>query len=47
MLGQGSYGKAYLVECMSNNELYVIKQMDLSQMTEDEKRETIKEAKIL
>ena len=47
LLGEGSFGKAYLVECIKDSTKCVIKQMDLSEMSEVEKRETIKEAKIL
>jgi len=47
LLGEGSYGKAYLVECVSDGSLCVIKQLDLSRMSEQEKKDTLKEAKIL
>ena len=47
LLGEGSFGKAYLVECLRDSSKCVIKQMDLSQMSEKEKLETIKEAEIL
>lgn len=47
LLGEGSFGKAYLVECVSDNTKCVIKQMDLNSMSEDEKKETYKEARIL
>lgn len=47
LLGEGSFGKAYLVECLSDNSLCVIKQVDLSKMTEQEKKDTLTEAKIL
>ena len=46
-LGVGSFGTAYLVECQSNNTLAVIKQIDIAQMSEEERRETLNEAKIL
>jgi NIMA (never in mitosis gene a)-related kinase len=46
-LGVGSFGTAYLVECLSNNTLAVIKQIDIAQMSEEERRETLNEAKIL
>jgi len=46
-LGVGSFGTAYLVQCQSNNELAVIKQIDIAQMSEEERRETLNEAKIL
>jgi NIMA (never in mitosis gene a)-related kinase len=47
LLGEGSFGKAYLVECLKDKSLWVIKQMSLNAMTEDERRETLKESKIL
>lgn len=47
LLGEGSFGKAYLVECLSDGSLCVIKQVDLSKMSEQEKKDTLKEAKIL
>lgn len=47
LLGEGAFGKAFLVECIKDNSLCVIKQVDLNNMPENEKRETIKEAKIL
>mgnify|MGYP001591412074 CR=1 FL=1 len=47
LLGEGSFGKAYLVECRSDKTLCVIKQVDLNKMSEQEKLETFKEAKIL
>jgi NIMA (never in mitosis gene a)-related kinase len=43
----GSFGTAYLVECQSNGSLAVIKQIDIAQMSEEERRETLNEAKIL
>lgn len=55
-LGTGSFGVAYLVECQSNKvtpahyfsqSLAVIKQIDLTDMGEDERKETLREAKIL
>lgn len=46
-LGEGSFGKAYLVECQSDKSLAVIKQIDITQMSEEEKKETLDEAKIM
>jgi NIMA (never in mitosis gene a)-related kinase len=46
-LGTGSFGTAYLVECQSDKQMAVIKQVDISAMSEQEKRETLFEAKIL
>lgn len=47
LLGEGSFGKAYLVESVADGSLCVIKQVDLSKMSEQEKKDTLKEAKIL
>ena len=47
LLGEGTFGKAFLVECESNKKLCVIKQMDIGKMTTKEKDEVLKEAKIL
>eukprot|EP00356_Strombidium_inclinatum_P014589 CAMPEP_0170493208 /NCGR_PEP_ID=MMETSP0208-20121228/13522_1 /TAXON_ID=197538 /ORGANISM="Strombidium inclinatum, Strain S3" /LENGTH=99 /DNA_ID=CAMNT_0010769101 /DNA_START=18 /DNA_END=317 /DNA_ORIENTATION=+ len=46
-LGQGAFGTAYLVECQSEKKFAVIKQIDIKSMSEDEKRWTLREAKIL
>lgn len=46
-LGVGSFGTAYLVECQSDKQYAVIKQIDIQSMSEDERRETLREAKIL
>ena len=52
LLGQGNYGKAYLVQCISEDPLYknkhaVIKSMNLECMSKEAKEEAYKEAKIL
>jgi len=36
-LGEGAFGKAFLVECIKSKELLVIKQMDISKMSYDER----------
>jgi len=46
-LGVGSFGTAYLVQCQSDKALAVIKQIDISEMQDEERKETLKEAKIL
>ena len=46
-LGTGSFGTAYLVECQSSREFAVIKQVDIQQMNDEERKETLREAKIL
>eukprot|EP00347_Sterkiella_histriomuscorum_P017105 403350648 len=47
LLGEGSFGKAYLVERASDKLKCVMKQIDIGRMSEQEKRETVQEAKIL
>lgn len=47
LLGEGSFGKAYLVKAKSDQSLCVIKQVDVSRMSKQEKDDTVKEAKIL
>lgn len=47
ILGEGSFGKAYLVQCVSDGTYCVIKQVDLGKMSDKEKKETLNEAKIL
>ena len=47
MLGEGAFGKAYLVERSSDKMKCVMKQIDITKMSEQEKRETVQEAKIL
>ena len=46
-LGVGSFGTAYLVECQNEKVLAVIKQIDIMNMSEEERKETLREAKIL
>jgi serine/threonine protein kinase len=46
-LGVGSYGKCFLVEAQKSKQECVIKQIDIRQMTVQEKEETINEARIL
>jgi serine/threonine protein kinase len=40
-LGTGSFGVAYLVECQSDKAYAVIKQIDIEDMTEEERKETL------
>ena len=47
MLGEGSFGKAYLVKSERTGELLVIKEINISGMSEEETKQTMKEAKIL
>jgi NIMA (never in mitosis gene a)-related kinase len=54
-LGEGAFGKAFLVECLEDKyecvvsvrSTWVTKYMDLNSMAKSERDETIKEAKIL
>lgn len=46
-LGVGSFGTAYLVECQSDKTFAVIKQVDIAAMSEEERRETVREGRIL
>jgi len=47
VLGEGSFGKCYLVECISDKTRCVIKQIDIKFLSPQEKEDTIKEALIL
>ena len=47
VLGEGSFGKCYLVEAASDKCRCVIKQIDIKFMSPEEKEETIREALIL
>ena len=46
-LGTGSFGTAYQVECQSNTSNAVIKSAGIQQMSDEERKETLREAKIL
>jgi NIMA (never in mitosis gene a)-related kinase len=47
LLGEGSFGKAYLVQNVNNGSYSVLKQVNLSRMRDNEKRSAYKEAEIL
>ena len=47
LLGEGAFGKAFLVQCKSDGSLCVIKKMEMKNMSEEEKKETLTEARIL
>lgn len=47
LLGDGSFGKAYMCEDIRSKEKVVVKEIDLKGMSEKEKKETFKEARIL
>lgn len=40
LLGEGAFGKAYLVERQIDDKQFVLKQMDLKHMSQKEKEET-------
>lgn len=46
-LGSGSFGNVYLVKCLSDSQLYVQKEIDVSTMTAKAKREAMKEVGFL
>jgi serine/threonine protein kinase len=46
-LGRGSYGVVYKVQCLLDNNIYVIKKMELKHMKEKQQKESWKEAMIL
>eukprot|EP00826_Nyctotherus_ovalis_P051485 TRINITY_DN6436_c0_g1_i4.p1 TRINITY_DN6436_c0_g1~~TRINITY_DN6436_c0_g1_i4.p1 ORF type:complete len:551 (+),score=141.94 TRINITY_DN6436_c0_g1_i4:2-1654(+) len=47
LLGTGTFGKAYLVESDRTGDLFVAKEINVGQMSEEEKKEIFQEAKIL
>ncbi|EGR33731.1 protein kinase domain protein, partial [Ichthyophthirius multifiliis] len=47
LLGEGSFGKAFLVQRTIDNQNCVIKQINISHMTDQEKQNAYKEARIL
>lgn len=47
LLGEGSFGKAFLVECLEDNSLAVIKTIELGAMSKEEKNDALLESKIL
>ena len=46
-MGEGSFGKAYLIERIADNLKCVMKCIDIHRMSEHEKKETLQEAKII
>lgn len=47
LLGEGAFGKAYLVRQKQTGEMLVIKEVSIDHMSQKEREETIKEAQIL
>lgn len=47
LLGEGAFGKCYLCEHPSDGTKYVVKQIDISRMTQQEKKEAYHEAKVM
>ncbi|CAD8131755.1 unnamed protein product [Paramecium octaurelia] len=47
LLGQGSFGKAYQCESLKDHSLCVIKQIDMRYLSEEEKKETYSEFRIM
>jgi NIMA (never in mitosis gene a)-related kinase len=47
LLGEGSFGKAFLIERVSDGLMCVMKVIDIGRMSESEKKETLQEAKII
>ncbi|OMJ88256.1 hypothetical protein SteCoe_9841 [Stentor coeruleus] len=47
LLGEGAFGKCFLCENTKDNSLWVVKQIDISKMTPQEKREAYHEAKVM
>ena len=47
LLGEGSFGKAYLVTRNSDGLQCVMKQIDIGRLSEQQKKETLQEARLL
>jgi NIMA (never in mitosis gene a)-related kinase len=47
LLGEGAYGRAFLVTTESTGEYCVIKEIDIHSMSSEMQKETLKEAKIM
>ena len=47
LLGEGSFGKAFLVRRVKDGNQCVMKMIDIHRMSEKEKREVVQEAKLL
>ena len=47
LLGEGSFGKAFLVRRVNDGNMCVMKMIDIGRMSEKEKKETLQEARLL
>ena len=47
LLGEGSFGKAFLVRRVTDSNMCVMKMIDIGRMSEKEKKETLQEARLL
>lgn len=47
LLGEGSFGKAFLVRRVKDSLMCVMKMIDMGRMPEKEKKETLQEARLL
>lgn len=47
VLGQGSFGKCYLVERKTDHEKFVLKANSANNLSQEEKNEIVNEAKVL
>ena len=47
LLGEGSFGKAFLVRRVKDSNMCVMKMIDIGRMSEREKKETVQEARLL
>ena len=47
ILGEGSFGKAFLVQGKNSGDKAVVKEININHMSEEEKRDALREAKIM
>mmetsp|Transcript_4441 Transcript_4441/g.10743 ORF Transcript_4441/g.10743 Transcript_4441/m.10743 type:complete len:121 (-) Transcript_4441:1916-2278(-) len=47
VLGSGTYGKCYKVECLEDNRIYVMKRVALAQNTAKERKQAMNEVEVL
>ena len=46
-IGEGSFGKAFLVQNVTDSKMYVMKQISITQMSKKERDEALNEIKVL